>query len=604
MNYKEITNKAIKQVLGDYIGEYRQHIFQSVVSFLLPSIGNIFVFFIPPLLIGKIVDIFAENGSISLSLAGPYLWLFFGSWILGETLWRIGLHYLIALETDGIKNLANKGFEWLAKRDYDFYTNNFVGSLSKKALAYSRSFETFTDTLLFNVFTNIFPLIFVTVILWQYSFWIPLILLFCMAVVVSIAIPIIKRRSKLVAERHIASSNVVGRLSDSMSNIFAIKSFAKEKREIDEYGKYINDFAQKFKKAADYQNLIFDSIISPLYVVTNVIGLVLAIYFSELLGFQAGMIFVVFSYYSQITRIFWEINRTYRNFESSISEAAEFTQMFLNPPTIIDKEKASELNVTNGSISFKNATFFYKENKFNDIKGENEKERNSFLSNFSLDIKGKEKVGLVGPSGGGKTTITKLLLRFSDLHSGDILIDEQNIYDVNQKSLRENISYVPQESLLFHRSLFENIAYAKEGATKEEVYEASRLARADEFIKELPEGYDTLVGERGVKLSGGQRQRIAIARAILKNAPILILDEATSSLDSQVEKYIQEGFLELMKNKTAIVIAHRLSTIKHLDRIIVLDQGKIVEDGTHSKLIKQNGLYARLWKHQSGDFIE
>ncbi|MFA6258806.1 MAG: ABC transporter ATP-binding protein, partial [Candidatus Paceibacterota bacterium] len=534
MNYKEITNKAIKQVLGDYIGEYRQHTFQSIVSFLLPSVGNIFVFFIPPLLIGKIVDIFAENGSISLSLAGPYLWLFFGSWILGETLWRIGLHYLIALETDGIRNLANKGFEWLAKRDYDFYTNNFVGSLSKKALAYSRSFETFTDTLLFNVFTNIFPLIFVTVVLWQYSFWIPLILLFCMAVVVSIAIPIIKRRSKLVAERHIASSNVVGRLSDSMSNIFAIKSFAKEKREINEYGKYINDFTQKFKKAADYQNLIFDSIISPLYVVTNVIGLVLAIYFSELLGLQAGMIFVVFSYYSQITRIFWEINRTYRNFESSISEAAEFTQMFLNPPTIIDKEKASDLNVTKGSISFKNATFFYKENKFNDIKEENEKERNSFLSNFSLDIKGKEKVGLVGPSGGGKTTITKLLLRFSDLHSGDILIDEQNIYDVTQKSLRENISYVPQEPLLFHRSLFENIAYAKEGATKEEVYEASRLARADEFINELPEGYDTLVGERGVKLSGGQRQRIAIARAILKNAPILILDEATSSLDSQV----------------------------------------------------------------------
>ena len=604
MNYKEITNKAIKQVLGDYIGEYRQHTFQSIVSFLLPSVGNIFVFFIPPLLIGKIVDIFAENGSISLSLAGPYLWLFFGSWILGETLWRIGLHYLIALETDGIRNLANKGFEWLAKRDYDFYTNNFVGSLSKKALAYSRSFETFTDTLLFNVFTNIFPLIFVTVVLWQYSFWIPLILLFCMAVVVSIAIPIIKRRSKLVAERHIASSNVVGRLSDSMSNIFAIKSFAKEKREINEYGKYISDFTQKFKKAADYQNLIFDSIISPLYVVTNVIGLVLAIYFSELLGLQAGMIFVVFSYYSQITRIFWEINRTYRNFESSISEAAEFTQMFLNPPTIIDKEKASDLNVTKGSISFKNATFFYKENKFNDIKEENEKERNSFLSNFSLDIKGKEKVGLVGPSGGGKTTITKLLLRFSDLHSGDILIDEQNIYDVTQKSLRENISYVPQEPLLFHRSLFENIAYSKEGATKEEVYEASRLARADEFINELPEGYDTLVGERGVKLSGGQRQRIAIARAILKNAPILILDEATSSLDSQVEKYIQEGFLELMKNKTAIVIAHRLSTIKHLDRIIVLDQGKIVEDGTHSKLINQNGLYARLWKHQSGDFIE
>jgi ATP-binding cassette subfamily B protein len=175
---------------------------------------------------------------------------------------------------------------------------------------------------------------------------------------------------------------------------------------------------------------------------------------------------------------------------------------------------------------------------------------------------------------------------------------------VSQTSLRAVIAYVPQEPLLFHRSLFQNIAYGTEGATKEQVVNAAKLARSDEFIRTLPHAYETLVGERGIKLSGGQRQRVAIARAILKNAPILILDEATSSLDSESEKYIQEGLWELMKNKTAIVIAHRLSTIRHLDRIVVLEQGKIVQDGTHEDLIEQDGLYAQLWRHQSGGFLE
>ena len=226
------------------------------------------------------------------------------------------------------------------------------------------------------------------------------------------------------------------------------------------------------------------------------------------------------------------------------------------------------------------------------------------MKDFNLAIKSNQKVGLVGPSGGGKTTITKLLLRFIDLLSGKIEIDGQDIHAVTQASLRKAISYVQQEPLLFHRSLMENIAYGKTDATEAEVIEASKLAQADEFIRSLPQGYHTLVGERGVKLSGGQRQRVAIARAILKKSSILILDEATSSLDSESEKYIQAGLVELMKNKTALVIAHRLSTIKHLDRIVVLDQGKIVEDGTHDELISKGGLYAKLWGHQSGEFLE
>ena len=426
--------------------------------------------------------------------------------------------------------------------------------------------------------------------------------------VITIALPIIRGRSKLVAERHDASSRMVGRLSDSLTNISAVKSFAKEGREYSVYGEYVDDFIGKFKKTANYHNLRFETVLSPLYVITNVIGLVSSIMFGQKLHLQPGTIVVIFSYYASLTRIFWEINRTYRNIESSISESAEFAQMFLDQPAIMDVPHAATLRVTDAAISFNHVGFKYADTKaeFEEyFESKVEDTRDAFMNDFELHIKSNQKIGLVGPSGGGKSTITKLLLRFVDLNSGSITIDGQDISKITQKSLREAIAYVPQEPVLFHRSLFENIAYGNEHATKAEVISASKLAHADDFITDLPNGYDTLVGERGIKLSGGQRQRIAIARALIKNAPILILDEATSALDSESEKYIQEGLLELMKNKTTLVIAHRLSTIKHLDRIIVLDSGKIVQDGTHNQLTKQkDGIYAKLWSHQSGEFMK
>jgi len=594
MERRVITKEAVHQVLRDYWRQYKTYPWYVGIGFFLPAIGVILVLFVPPLIVARLVNIFMAQGEIPINIAGSYVLLFGGLWLLGEAFWRIGMDYLIKVEAKGMNSLSKTAFHRLMERDYDFYTDNFVGSLTKKGLAFARGFEVFTDTLVFNVVTNIFPILFVVVVLWRYSPWIPLVLVFWIAVGIMVGLPIIRRRSKLVALRHDASSRTAGRLSDSMTNMMAIKSFSKEEQEYDAYGRYVDDLTSKFKKASDYQNLRFDILMSPIYVITNVFGLVLAIFFAQRLGLQAGVIIVVFSYYSLITRILWEVSRTYRNIESSISEAAEFTQMFLSPPSVQDMPNAKSLKVTTAGIRFDRANFRYSGDQ--NING-------SFLNNFSLDIKAKEKVGLVGPSGGGKTTITKLLLRFVDLQSGSITIDGQNIDEVTQASLRQAIAYVPQEPLLFHRTLFENIAYSNEGASKEDVVKAAKLARADEFIAQLARGYETLVGERGIKLSGGQRQRIAIARALLKNSPILVLDEATSSLDSESEKYIQEGLWELMKDKTALVIAHRLSTIKHLDRIIVLDEGKIVQDGTHSKLIKQKGLYAKLWSHQSGEFL-
>ena len=216
-----------------------------------------------------------------------------------------------------------------------------------------------------------------------------------------------------------------------------------------------------------------------------------------------------------------------------------------------------------------------------------------------------ERVALIGPSGGGKTTIVKLLFRFFDLQGGKILIDGLNIALVTQDSLRANLSLVPQDPILFHRSLYDNIAYARPQASKQEVYEAARFAHADEFIRKFSQGYETFVGERGVKLSGGERQRVAIARAILKNAPVLVLDEATSSLDSESELLIQDALKNLMKGKTTIVIAHRLSTIMQMDRIIVIDNGKVVEEGKHKELLKaKQGVYQKLWEIQAGGFIK
>lgn len=595
MEKQVITKQAIRQVIKDYWQQYKNNPWETFIGFCLPAIGSVLVFFVPPLLVAKIINIVATHGDVSIRTVGLYIGLLGGLWLLGEIFWRIGMHYIIALETKGINELAKNTFRKLAERDYDFYTNHFVGSLTKKGIAYSKSFETITDTLNFNVITNIFPILFAVIVLWRYSPWIPLILIFWLGLTIAIALPIIRGRAHLVTERHDASSRLSGRLSDAMTNMLAIKSFAQEDREQENFGRHVDAFTNKFKEAADYQNKRFDSVISPIYVTTNVFGLVAAIFFTQKFGLQAGAIVVVFSYYSQITRVFWEINRVYRTIESNITEAAEFMQLFTDTPAVQDDPHAVLLSVSDSALKFKNVNFKY-ENQ-----GDNE---NMFLNNFNLDIKSNQKIGLVGPSGGGKTTITKLLLRFIDVESGEITINGQNIRNVTQASLREAIAYVPQEPLLFHRSLFENIAYANPNATEADVIRAAKLAHADEFIAQLPQGYQTMVGERGIKLSGGQRQRVAIARALLKRSNILVLDEATSALDSESEKYIQDGLWELMKNKTALVIAHRLSTIKHLDRIIVLDQGKIVQDGTHDELIKKKGLYAKLWSHQSGEFLE
>ena len=330
---------------------------------------------------------------------------------------------------------------------------------------------------------------------------------------------------------------------------------------------------------------------SSLIAIINVAALVAAIWASEHHFISIGTVYLSVTYTFTVARQLWEMNNIMRNYNRIMGDAHDMTEILNTPPTIIDHTNKT-LQITRGEIDFDKVSFTHADNN------------DTLFRDFSLHITPGQRIGLVGHSGSGKTTFTKLLLRFVEIEKGTIAIDGQAITDVTQESLRRAIAYVPQEPMLFHRSLYDNIAYGKPSASKEEVEAAARKAHALEFIEKLPKGFDTLVGERGVKLSGGQRQRIAIARAILKDAPILVLDEATSALDSESEKLIQQSLGELMKNRTSIVIAHRLSTIQRMDRIVVLENGTIAEDGTHQALLKKHGTYASLWAHQSGGFME
>jgi len=405
-------------------------------------------------------------------------------------------------------------------------------------------------------------------------------------------IPLIKKRQKMVTAREEASNLMAGHVADVISNMDAVMAFAAEPYEAKQHLHYVNNFTKKLKRSWDYHNTNINLTISPLYVLINVVGLGVALLTGSS-GKEISTIFITFSYFAFTTRVLWEFNSIYKNIETSLTEAAQFTSLLLENPNVnTTSNNLNRLIVKNGEISFNNVTFSY------------DKATDNLFNNLSLKIKPGEKIALVGHSGGGKTTITKLLLRFKEINAGTITIDGQSIADVSLSDLRKSIAYVPQEPAMFHRTIADNIKYGNLNANKEDIELAAKQANAHDFIISLPEGYQTMVGERGVKLSGGQRQRIAIARAFIKNSPIVVLDEATSALDSQSEMLIQEALWKLIKGRTTIIIAHRLSTIQKVDRIIVINNGSITEQGTHKELSASGGIYSQLWAHQSGGFLE
>jgi ATP-binding cassette, subfamily B, bacterial len=578
-------------VVRRYGAQVRRRPALAIPALLLPGIGTVLVFYAPPLVIAKLLAAFARGEQLSSRQLAPYVLTFAALWLAGEVLWRVADCFIARAEIRGMEALYIEALDELLAKDLPFFHNNFAGSLTKRALGYARRFEDVFDVMCLQVAANLIPVAFVVAVLWTYSPALVATLLTMLVATLALVLPLIRRRARLVHIREAASNTMAGHVADSIANAETVRAFAREPEEARIHALNVRDFGAKTLRSWDYQNLRVNTVTSPMYVATNTLGLVVALAVNRRTASSLEAVFITFSYYAAVTRVVWQFNSIYRSLESALTDAAQFTELLLEPPSVVDAADAGAFAPRHLGVELKDVRFRYAATQ------------PLLFDGFSLAIAPGTKVGLVGRSGGGKTTLTRLLLRFADLESGHILIGGQPIDRVSQASLRRTIAYVPQDPSMFHRTIADNIRVGRPEAPDADVRRAAGLAHAAEFIETLPAGYETLVGERGVKLSGGQRQRIAIARAILKDAPILVLDEATSSLDSESEALIQDALLTLMETRTAIVIAHRLSTVRRMDRLIVLDGGRIIEAGSHEALLARGGTYASLWARQSGGFL-
>ena len=589
-------NNLTKQTLLFYwqnVWKYPHYVIGVLISVPLTVLVNNYL---PPLILANVLFKLSKGefqphhivASFGKDLLAYTILVLTGS-IIG---WRVVDMFDWRLEANVERNIAQRVFGHLLSQSAGFHANHFSGSMVSQTNKLMGSYVRFADTTVFQVLVMISNLLLAAIILANRAPLYVVVLFIFSFFYISSSFFVTRKVRRLSVIQADAESKQTGYLADSITNVMAISSFAGIRHEKHEFAKATNrtrNHLFDIMRANLKQQTYFSIVISTI----SALALAMAVVSVMVFNANIATVFLILNYTASITtQLFQFSNSSIRNYNRSFGDAANMIEILQLEPEIKDPAKPEQLRISNGAINFQNVTFTH------------DGSDGALFHNLNLDIKSGEKIGLVGRSGSGKTTFTRLLLRFSDLDGGEISIDGQNIANVTQDDLRRSIAYVPQEPLLFHRSIRENISYGKPNATENEIKETASKAYASEFIEKLPKKYETLVGERGIKLSGGQRQRIAIARAMLKDAPILLLDEATSALDSESEKLIQSALWKLMEGHTTIVIAHRLSTIQRMDRIIVLDEGKIVEQGSHEALLRSKGIYANLWQHQSGGFIE
>ncbi len=544
-----------------------------------------------PYLLKLIIDhvaTFSGNKSDLFRTLQPYLFTYIGLWIFFSINMRLldwtKLKLFPTLRQDTMEQM----FSYLNQHSHHYFQNNFAGSLINK-IADMQSGVVNIFTTLDDLYAQILGITVATIALLFIHPIFSVILLAWTFTFLFITFQFLKPIQKLSHVFAECKTTVVGKMVDSIGNIVNVRLFAKHADE----NQYINQsISRAVQKDREMQTkIIYMRICWDVSIIT-LLGLNLAILlymYSKNLVTLGDFTFVI-SLSIAILWNLWFLASQFVSFSEQIGLCKQALSIISKPHEIVDAPLAKPLVVAKGKIQFHNVTFHYDEGAH-------------LFKNKNIVIEGGQKVGLVGFTGSGKSTFVNLILRLFEVESGEITIDNQNINQVTQTSLREKIALIPQDISLFHRTLMENIRFGNTTATDDEIIEVAKKAHCHEFINQLQNGYQSLVGERGIKLSGGQRQRIAIARAMLKNAPILILDEATSSLDSITEKYIQDALSFIMQNKTTIVIAHRLSTLSKMDRILVFDQGEIIEDGTHDELLTKAGHYAKMWKMQAGGFL-
>lgn len=581
---KKTHTKAVLQTFWKYTDQHRGLFIFTICGVFIQQAAYV----LSPIYLKNFTNALTHPGVATAAITAPlwvYAFLQFMGWVGGRMEMGGGLTMIIRAQ----EKMSEESFAYLIRHSYHFFSSSFSGALVRKVGRYKDAYERLYYSIQTSVLPAVLYIVGITTVLFLRNVLLGSILLAWVLLFIFAQWILIRRQQPLRHKRVEEDSNLTATLADAIGNQNTIALFAATKYE----DARVHDASTRLHTALRklwHFDLTMYGIQGILSIIIQIGLLWAAFIFQQRGALTVGDIVLIQAYIFGLFNHVWGLGREFRVIYNSVADASEMVEILQTPHEVQDAPNAKKLQVEKGAIAFTDVEFYFHSEK-------------GVLHNFNLTIDGGQKVALVGPSGAGKSTITKLLLRLFDVKSGTIEIDGQNIAQVTQDSLRETISFVPQEPILFHRTLMENIRYGRLDATDAEVIEAAKQAHCHEFISQLPQGYETFVGERGIKLSGGERQRVAIARAILKNAPILVLDEATSSLDSESEALIQDALATLMEGKTVIVIAHRLSTIMKMDRIIVLQQGAIVADGTHDELLAEGGLYQKLWNIQAGGFL-